>query len=84
MKQVFSEKEINMIRSIVKDTLEEEKEKALNPLKMILQVLFMVVSGIATFMIMSSLINLGASKLYKKRLNHKSNRNTKEETVDGY
>ena len=79
MKQVFSEKEIDMIRSIVKDTIDGEKEKVLNPLKVALHILLMIGSGIATFIIMTKLINIGASKFYKKGLYQKSSRDTKEE-----
>lgn len=84
MKQVFSDIEINMIKSIVIEELQVEKQKSLTYIKTKLYMLLGIGYSILTFVIMSKILDKGASKLYKRQLKHKSRKNTKEKSVNGY
>jgi uncharacterized membrane protein len=76
----FSNKQIEEIRSIVNQELEEKKHKGLIRVTSVFYVLLGIGCSILTAVVMPKLIRKGAVKLYKKQLKCR-HANTMEEEV---
>ncbi len=65
MKNGFSNKQIEIIREIIADELQDKNKKQEPVIKSVVYLLISVACTIGVFLMMPKLINKGANKIYK-------------------
>ncbi|WP_033164287.1 hypothetical protein [Clostridium sp. KNHs205] len=65
MKNGFSNKQIEIIKEIVADELQDKNKKQESVIKSVVYLLISIVCSIGVFLMMPKLINKGANKIYK-------------------
>jgi uncharacterized protein YqhQ len=65
MKNGFSNKQIEIIKEIVADELQDKNKKQESVIKSVIYLLISIVCSIGVFLMMPKLINKGANKIYK-------------------
>ncbi len=65
MKNGFSNKQIEIIREIIADELQDKNKKQEPMIKSVVYLLISVACTIGVFLMMPKLINKGANKIYK-------------------
>ncbi len=65
MKNGFSNKQIEIIKEIVANELQDKNKKQESVIKSVVYLLISIVCSIGVFLMMPKLINKGANKIYK-------------------